>query len=202
VLRPHGRHGQDHPHLHGLATSGGSEAQGARWEPRPYWPYDVLRRTWQWHVMSLLRKTLKTAAINRLVETCFRKYPNGWVTNVHKGKVPSQSQSVARSVATYVGRPPLAVRRIAHDDGERVTDHDRSPRTARMEHETVDVATCMGRMVPHTMRKGCTRMRSYGVQATKTCTKVKVAMQAALAKVEGVVKGAVQLMARMTYRQR
>ena len=71
-----------------------------------------------------------------------------------------------------------------------------------MEHETVMVETCIGRMVPHTVPKGFKRIRYDGVQATKTFAKVKVAMQAALAKVEGVVKGAVQIMARLTYRQR
>ena len=40
------------------------------------------------------------------------------------------------------------------------------------------------------------------MQATKTFAKVKVAIQTALAKVEGVVKGAVQIIARLTYRQR
>ena len=36
----------------------------------------------------------------------------------------------------------------------------------------------------------------------QTFAKVKVAIQAALAKVEGVVKSAVQIIARLTYRQR
>jgi len=67
-----------------------------------------------------------------------------------------------------------------------------------MEHETVMVETCIGRMVPHTVPKGCKRIRDDGVQATKTFAKVKGAMQAALAKVEGVVKGAVQIIARCT----
>jgi hypothetical protein len=40
------------------------------------------------------------------------------------------------------------------------------------------------------------------VQATKTFAKVKVLMQAALAKVEGVVKGAIKIIAGLTYRQR
>ena len=57
-------------------------------------------------------------------------------------------------------------------------------------------------MVPQTVPKGCKRIRYDGVQATKTFAKVKVAIQAALAKVEGVVKGAVQIIARLTYRQR
>ena len=48
-----------HPHLHLLATSGGYDDQGERWEHLNYLPYDLLRRKWQWHLLSMLRKTLK-----------------------------------------------------------------------------------------------------------------------------------------------
>ena len=71
-----------------------------------------------------------------------------------------------------------------------------------MEHETVAVDTFIGRMVQHTMPKGFKRIRYYGVQATKTFAKIKLIIQAALAKVEEVVKGAVKIIARLTYRQR
>src|SRR5262245_56420482 len=71
-----------------------------------------------------------------------------------------------------------------------------------MEHATVDADTFIGRMMQHTLPKGFKRIRSYGVQATRTFAKVKVVIQAALAKVEGVVKGAVKIIARLTYRQR
>jgi hypothetical protein len=66
----------------------------------------------------------------------------------------------------------------------------------------VDVATFIGRMVQHLVPKGCKRIRYDGVQATKTFAKIKGLMHEALAKVEGVVKGAVQILARLTYRQR
>ena len=165
-------------------------------------PYALLRRKWQWHLLTTLRQTLKTEAINELVDVCCRKYPNGLVTNVQKGQVPSASQSVARYVAKYVVSPPLSIRRIDRYDGERVMDHYHSHRTDRMEHETVAVDTFIGRMVQHTMPKGFKRIRYYGVQATKTFTKVKVMIQAALANVEGVVKGAIKIVARLTYRQR
>jgi hypothetical protein len=202
VLHTHGRHGQYHPHLHLLATSGGYDGPGERWEPIQYLPYDLLRRTWQWHLLSMVRQTLATEAINQLVDACFRKYPNGLGTNVQQGAVPSQSQSMARYVAKYVVSPPISVRRIDRYDGERVTYHDRSHRTERVEHETVAVGTFIGRMVQHMVSKGFQRIRYSGVQATKTCAKVKGAIQAALAKVEGVVKGAVKIIARLTYRQR
>jgi hypothetical protein len=150
----------------------------------------------------LVRQTLETDEIKHLVDACFTKYSNGLVTNVQKGNVPSQYQSLARYVAKYVVSPPIAVRRIDRYDGHRVTYHYRSHRTERVEHETVAVDTFIGRMVQHTMPKGFKRIRYYGMQATKTFAKVKVMIQAALAKVEGVVKGAVKIIARLTYRQR
>jgi Putative transposase len=65
-------------------------------------------------------------------------------------------------VATYVVSPPMAVRRIDRYDGERVTYHYRSHRTEWVERETVDGDTFIGRMVHHTMPKGCKRLRYYG----------------------------------------
>src|SRR6266852_5429490 len=52
------------------------------------------------------------------------------------------------------------------------------------------------------MPKGFKRIRYDGVQATKTFAKVKVLIREAVAKVEGVVKGAIKIIARLTARQR
>jgi hypothetical protein len=165
-------------------------------------PYDLLRRQWQWPLLPMLRQTLKTDAGKRLVDTCFRQSPNGLVTNGQTGTVPARSQRMARYGAQAVVSPPSAVRRIARYDGERVPDPDRSHRTDRVGHATVDVDTCIGRLVPQTRPKGCKRIRYYGVQATKTLAKVTAVMQAALAQVEGVVRGAGKSIARLTSRQR
>ncbi len=202
VLHTHGRHGQYHPHLHVLATSGGYDAPGERWEHLQYLPYALLRRQWPWHLLTMLRQTLKTEAIRQWVDACCRTYPDGLGTNVQQGHVPAQYQSVARYVAQYGVSPPIAVRRMDRYDGERGTYHYRSHKTARVEHETVAVETFLGRMVQHTMPKGFKRIRYDGVQATKTFAKVQVVIHAALAKVEGVVKGAVKSSARLTSRQR
>ena len=202
VLHTHGRNGQYHPHLHVLATSGGYDGTSERWEHLQYLPYALLRRKWQWHLLPMLRQTVQTEALHQLVDPCFRKYPDGLVTNVQKGAVPAQAHSVARYVAKYVVSPPIAVRRIDRYDGQRVTYHYRSHRTDRMEHETIPVDTFIGRMVQHTLPKGFKRIRYYGVQATKTFAKVKAVIQTALAKVQEVVQGAVKIIARLTYRQR
>lgn len=85
-----GRHGQYPPHLPRLATSGGYEAQGARWEPLASLPSARLRRKWPWPLLPRRRQTRKTDAVKRLVAACFRPSPNGLVTNVPQGAVPSQ----------------------------------------------------------------------------------------------------------------
>ena len=175
------RNGQSHPPLPLLAPSGGYDDQGARWEPLQYLPYALLRRQGHWHWLSTWRKTLDTAALHQLVAVCFRPYPNGLVPNGPKGQGPSQSQSVARSVAQDVGRPPIAVRRIDRYDGAQVTYHYRAHRTDRVARATVAVETFIGRMMPHPMPPGLRRMRYDGVQATKTFAKVKGAIQSALA---------------------
>ena len=44
----------------------------------------------------MLRQTLKTEAMEQLVEVCCSQSPDGLVTNVHQGPGPAQSQRVAR----------------------------------------------------------------------------------------------------------
>ena len=202
VIHTHGRTGQYHPHVHLIATSGGDDGVAERWEHGRFVPYDLLHRTWQWHLRDAWRKTLATEEMKRRGDECCRRYRNGLVANVQKGRVPAQYHSLASYVAKDVVSPPIAVRRIARSDGQWVTYHYRSHRTDRTERETVDVKTFIGRMIQHTMPQGFKRIRYYGVQATKTFAKVKVAMQAALAKVEEVVTGAVKIIARLSYRQR
>ena len=202
VLQTPGRHGQSPPHLPLLAPSGGDEGQGERWEHSNDLPYARLRRKGPWPLLRRVGQTLQTAAIHPWVDPCCRPSPHGLVTNVQQGAVPSQSQSWARSVAQDGVSPPLAVRRLERDAGVRGTAHDRSQRTERGEQEPVAVETFSGRMVQHTVPQGCKHSRSYGGQATKTFAQGKVARQAALATVEGVVQGAVKSIARLTYRQR
>jgi hypothetical protein len=109
---------------------------------------------------------------------------------------------LARYLAKYVVSPPISLRRIDGYDGHRVTYHYRSHTSERVEWETVEVYTFIGRMVQHICAKGFQRIRYYGVQATKTFAKLKSVIQEALAKVKGLVKGAIKIIAPLTYRQR
>ena len=202
VVQTHGRNGQYNPHLHIIATSGGWDRQASKWVHLEYVPYPMLRKKWQWHLLTMLRQTCKSKEIQGLVDACYTRYREGFVTNVQKGDVPSRYQSLATYLAKYVVSPPISLRRIDRYDGQRVTYHYRSHKSERVERETVDVYTFIGRMVQHVFPKGFQRVRYYGVQATKTFAKLKGLIQEALAKVKGIVKGAIKIIAPLTYRQR
>lgn len=202
VIQTHGRNGQYNPHLHIIATSGGWEPQAKQWMHLDYLPYPMLRKKWQWYLLTMLRQTLRTKEINRLVDVCYTRYRNGFVTNVQKGDVPSHYQSLATYLAKYVVSPPISLRRIDRYDGQRVTYHYRSHKSEHVERETVEVYTFIGRMMQHVFPKGFQRIRYYGVQATKTFEQLKRMIHDALAKVKGIVKGAIKIITPMTYRQR
>ena len=202
VIQTQGRNGQYNPPLHIIAPSGGWDHKASQWVHLDYLPYPMFRKKWQWYLLTMLRQTVKTPAMKRLVDVCYTRYREGLVTNVQKGDVPSRYQSLATYLAKYVVSPPISLRRIDRYDGHRVTYHYRSHKTERVERETVDVYTFIGRMVQHVFPKGFQRVRYYGVQATKTFAKIKHMLHAALAKGKRVVKGAVQIIAPLTYRQR
>jgi hypothetical protein len=202
VIQPHGRNGHYNPHLHIIATSGGWDQQASQWMHLDYLPYPMLRKKWQWYLLTMLRQTVKTKESQRLVETCDRRDHEGFVTNGQKGDVPSRYQSLATYLAKYVVSPPISLRRIDRYAGHHVTYHYRSHRTERVEWARVDVHPFIGRMVQPVFPKGFQRVRYDGVQATKTFAQVKPMIHEALAKVKGLVQGAIKILAPMTYRQR
>jgi transposase-like zinc-binding protein/putative transposase len=57
VIQTHGRNGQYNPHLHIIATSGGWDQQAKPWVHLDYVPYPMLRKKWQWHLLTMLRQT-------------------------------------------------------------------------------------------------------------------------------------------------
>lgn len=202
VIQTHGRNGQYNLHRHIIATSGGWDHKGHQGVHLAYVPYAMLRTKWQGHLLTMLRQTVKTKEINRWVDACYQRYRNGFVTNVQKGDVPARYQSLATYLAKDVVSPPISLRRIDRYEGHRVTYHYRSHKSERVEQDTVDVSTFIGRMVQHVCPKGFQRVRYDGVQATKTFAKIQPMMHDALAKVQGVVQGAIQVIATLTYRQR
>ncbi len=65
VIQTHGRNGQYNPPLHIIATSGGWDQQARQWVHLDYIPYPLLRKKWQWYLLTMLRQTVQTQEIKR-----------------------------------------------------------------------------------------------------------------------------------------
>ncbi len=202
VLQTHGRNGQYNVHLHIIATSGGFDEKSGKWIHLNYLPYPVLHKKWQWYLLEMLRREVDTEEIEKLVDYCYKKYPNGFVANVQKGNVPNRYRTLSKYLAKYVVSPPISVKRIDAYDGKTVTYHYRSHRTKKVEKETLEAYRFLGRMVQHILPKGFKRIRYYGVQATKTFEKLKVIIQEAVSKLKNVVKDAIKIIPKRNYRER
>jgi hypothetical protein len=202
VVQTHGRSGQYNPHLHIIMTNGGINEVKEKWVDLNYFPYEIIHKKWQYHLLKMLEKGDRAGKIQPLINKLWKDYPNGFVAHVKKGNVPESCRGLARYLAKYVACPPIAVRRIMNYDGKHVRYWYKDHETKARKVETVDVYTFIGRMVEHIFPKGFQRVRYYGLQATKTFSKWKEVIKKGLKRIGRVVKGAYQVVEKKTYRQR
>ena len=87
VLQTNGRPGNYNPHLHILVPAGGLDPQG-RWQTIRFIPFDLLHRTWQYHLLTMLREQIDDPHIEPEIDHGFTHYPKGFVANVQPGDVP------------------------------------------------------------------------------------------------------------------
>jgi len=202
VVQTHGRSGHYNPHLHIIMTNGGINEEKGKWVDLNYFPYEIIRKKWQYHLLKMLEKRDTAGEIQPLLTQLWKEYPNGFVAHVKKGDVPELCRGLARYLAKYVACPPIAVRRIMNYDGKHVRYWYKDHVTKARKVETVDVYTFIGRMVEHIFPKGFQRVRYYGLQATRTFLKWKEVIKEGLKRIGRIVKGAYQVVEKKTYRQR
>jgi hypothetical protein len=202
VVQTHGRSGRYNPHLHIIMTSGGINEDMGCWFELRYFRYEIIHKKWQYHLLSMIKSWFNTMEIKELVDQLWKKYPNGLVAHVSKGKVPGRGRGLARYLSKYVASPPIAVRRIISYNGVNVTYWYKDHQTKSKKVETVGVEVFIGRMVQHIMPKGFQRIRYYGLQATKTFKKWSGVIQKGIRSFGRVVKGAYQIVRGKKYRER
>jgi len=202
VVQTHGRSGRYNPHLHIIMTSGGINEETGKWVELGYFPYEILHKKWQYHLFRMLKEMVQTDEMKSLVNDLYRKYPNGLVAHVSKGRVPEQCRGLAKYLAKYVASPPIAVRRILNYTGEEVTYWYKDHQTKTREVVTVPVMTFIGRMVQHILPKGFKRIRYSGLQATKTFRKWVEVIKDGLRKAGRRINGVYEVVANKGYRER
>ena len=202
VVQTHGRSGHHNPHLHIIMTSGGINERTGKWVDLGYFPYEIIHKKWQYHLLKMLKGVAPTDEMKSLIDGLYKKYPRGFVAHVTKGKVPEQCRGLAKYLAKYVASPPIAIRRILSYTSNEVTYWYKDHQKKAKEVVTVNVLTFVGRMVQHILPKGFQRIRYYGLQATKTFKKWIEAINVGLRRIGRVIKGVYEVVQRKDYRER
>ncbi len=201
VLQMSGRASNWNPHLHIIMTSGGIDEKGNKWVPLKYFPFEILHRKWQYHLLNMLKKEVKDESIKAVVERMWKEYPNGLVAYWEKGDVPRNPKGLARYLAKYVVSPPIAVRRIERYDGRSVRYWYIDHKTKQKEVTTVSVYKFIGRMVQTILPKGFQRIRYYGLQASCVFKKIKEQLKEIIGEITEEIKGAYQVVGK-SFRER
>ncbi len=202
VVQTHGRSGKYNPHLHIMMTGGGINEKAGIWVDVKFFPYEVLRHKWQYHLLNMMKQEVPTPEMKGLVDYLWKRYPNGFVANIKKGEVPKRCRGLARYLAKYLASPPISVRRIILYDGESVRYWYKDHNSKSRKIETVDVYTFIGRMVQHILPKWFQRVRYFGLESTQSFSKWRDAIKEGLKRIGRLVKGTYQIVERKRYRER
>ena len=201
VIHTHGRSGSYNPHVHIILTDGGIDKVVAQWINLGYFPYEIMHKKWQHHLLGMMKAQLGDG-IKKQVDWLWKNYSKGFVGHVSKGKAPEHSKGLAKYLAKYVASPPISNKRIIKYDGVNVTYYYKDHKTKQRKIETVSAETFIGRMVQHILPKGFQRIRYYGLQATKTFRQWCGTIKEGLRKIGKLVKDAYHIIRLPNYRAR
>jgi hypothetical protein len=201
VLQTAGRSGHYNPHLHIIMTSGGMSKISRKWRSLGYINFELLHKKWQYFLFTMLKDKIGTPEIREIIARLYKQYPDGLVAFIDKGKMPHNSQGLARYLVKYVVSPPIAISRILEYDGKKVVYWYKDHKTGKKETATVDVLTFVGLMVQHILPKGFQRIRYYGLQATAKRPKVLLWLKKIVHTVTRAISGVYKII-KKTFRQR
>lgn len=201
VLHTAGRSGHWNPHIHIIMTSGGISKKTGNWRKLEYINYEILHKKWQEYLFAMLKAKVNKAEIHEKLGSLKKRYSKGLVAYLDKGKMPHNSQGLARYLAKYVVSPPIAIGRIINYDGKHVTYWYNDHESGKKKTDTIDVLKFIGLMVQHILPKGFQRIRYYGLHATCKRPKILILLKEILKTVTKTIRGAYKII-RKTFRQR
>jgi hypothetical protein len=172
ILHPFGRNLRFNPHIHLLITEGGFD-RTKKFIHKKYIPFKALRRTWQYQILTNLKKALpKTKEYATLIDKLFKAYPEGFYVFAPKESRITQRQKISRYVARYVRHPAIANSRICGYNGKEVTfwyvDRDDVKR-----YETIGVDEFISALIQHIPERQFKMIRYYGAYSRARKSKYK-----------------------------
>ena len=168
VLHPYGKDMEFKAHLHIFMTEGGFNRY-KKFVHMKFISYGVMRKTWQYHVLTELRKVLpKTQKYTTLINACFTKYPNGFYIHMPKESRITSKEAVSNYVGRYVRHPAIANTRISQYDGKSVTFWYFKDKSKKEKiYVKVTVEEFIRRIIQHIPEPQFKMIRYYGAYCRK-----------------------------------
>lgn len=167
ILHPYGKEMLFTPHLHVLMTEGGFD-KSTHFIRQKYICYEVMRKTWQYHVLTALKRVLpKIQKYNRLINASFKKYKKGFYIHMPKESRIRSKRTVAQYVGRYVRHPAIANTRISNYDGRNVTFWYVDSKTEKKVFITIPVEEFIRRVIQHIPEPHFKMIRYYGAYCRK-----------------------------------
>jgi hypothetical protein len=165
VVHTFGRDLKFNPHVHVLITEGG--LIGGQWGPIPFLPYALLRKKWQYHLLTEIKgRWASSREDSRFIDRLFKDNVQGFYVNGESRM--TSSWYAARYIGRYIARPALAEHKLTGYDGQWVTFWYESHEEKRRVYRRVGVREFIERLIDHIPLKGFKMVRHYGLYARRS----------------------------------
>ena len=177
ALHTFGRDLKYNTHMHVSVTCGGIDLQQLSWK-KLYFPKKAIMPQWRYGVINLLRQADKEGNLTRpdgaysdrqWQEFLNAQYEKNWVVDLAK---PTHSpEKTINYLGRYLRRPPIAMSRLRHYDGQQVVFDYLNHHTGRHESKHCSVEEFIDRWTQHIPEKGFRMIRYYGFLANRVRSK-------------------------------
>ena len=153
-------------HFHCLVTCRGLDKNG-KWVAMPFFFYEGLRKVWQYHVLTSIKKALpQTQANSQFIDRMFKEHQNGFY--VHAPDVVKHSQGMLAYIARYVRHPAIAQSRLVSFDGKAVTFKCKKHEDNVERMISMPVVDFLLALLQHIPPKGFQLIRHLGIYANRS----------------------------------
>jgi len=160
VLHTYGKDMKFNPHLHCLVTEGGFKNNGI-WVNMNHFPFKMLRRSWQYQLLTNLKGELEDTRENRrFIDGLFKKYPEGFY--VRAKDTVKNKKGMVKYVGRYIRHPAVAESRIISYDGHEVVFWYEDDNKIK-HYVTMSVDEFIHAVIDHIPDKQFKTIRHYGV---------------------------------------
>lgn len=180
IFHPFSKDLKFNPHVHVLVTEGGLRKDNLdEWIHITYFPYEKLRKKWQYFFLKNLRKATKNTLTHWTIEEPnFKKYKNGFYVRA-KDRI-WDSKKLNNYIVRYVRHPAIAESRIIEYENDNVTFYyermDDSEKNKQRIEVTLPVMEFIDRIVNLIPPKGFKMIRHYGLYSRNKKSKIKEIM--------------------------